>query len=210
MKPKGIWIVIILILGIGIVSTRYTRKLVSVPYTELQPAITAETSLTTTAAAAGAVTTEDNDTQPATAARTLPEASAETAEKSSLETQLSAVKSRLMELDLQIERNHAGEQDTTTNGLKAAAESEKKLWETELERILNQLGEKLDQSDRDELFLQEKEWIRERESKAVSASGKQKGSALEELEYNISLRDETRARAYYLEEQYHDILMEAE
>lgn len=113
---------------------------------------------------------------------------------------------RLKELDEQIEKSHQSGQDTTTNSLKATAESERKLWEAELKQILDTLEDELPDDEKEALFQEQKLWIQDREKQAVDDSKKQSGSALEELEYNISLRDSTRLRAYELAERYAEIL----
>lgn len=114
---------------------------------------------------------------------------------------------RLQELDQEIEKNHSRETEgITANSRKAAADSERKLWEKELERILDVLDKKLDGQEKEKLFSCQKEWIRTRESIAVDASKKQIGSTLEELEYNVSMAETTRARAYELSQIYADLL----
>jgi len=119
-------------------------------------------------------------------------------------------RNRLEELDAQIAKNHAASGDTTANSLKAAAENERKLWEAELNRILDALEQQFSAEQEDELFKEQKEWIRERENTAVAVSKKQSGSAMEEVEYNISLAETTRTRAYELAEQYASVLAEAD
>lgn len=115
---------------------------------------------------------------------------------------------RLAELDSQIAKNRRRSGEATANTLKAAAENERKLWETELERILDSLEQQFSPEEKEALFLEQKEWIRDRENTAVTASKKQSGSAIEEVEYNRSLAETTRARVYALAEQYEDVLAE--
>ncbi|MDD3252315.1 MAG: DUF1311 domain-containing protein [Lachnospiraceae bacterium] len=220
MKMKGIWIAIILILGVGILTTSYTKEYISVPVETRKPDMVNAPQVEAAGGmqAEAAKLPEAPQSEEAAAgtagvlgaakARAMPEAAA--AAETEAQTIATGTRLRLQELDDQIARNHASEQDTTTNSMKATAQSERKLWESEVERILKLLSEQLGAEERDSLFQQQKEWIRERESIAVTASQKQSGSALEELEYNLSLKDMTRERAYELETQYHDILMEAE
>ena len=91
---------------------------------------------------------------------------------------------RLQELDSQIARNRAEDTDMTANSQRAAAESEWRLWETELQRMMEILKEKLDRTQQDTLMRQQREWIRSREEQAVEISRKQMGSAMEEREKN--------------------------
>lgn len=116
---------------------------------------------------------------------------------------------RLKDLDARLEQEQGTSADTT-NSMKAAAEQERKLWETELNRILDALEELLPEEEMQALFKEQKEWMRERESIAVESSKKKSGSALEEVEYNVSLADTTRSRAYELAEQYASVLTGAE
>lgn len=115
--------------------------------------------------------------------------------------------SRLLELDSQIARNRAKDTDMTANSQRAAAESEWRLWETELQRMLEILKEKLDSTQRDTLMRQQREWIRSREEQAVEASQKQMGSAMEEVSYSRALAELTRERSYELAEMYANLFV---
>lgn len=214
MKFNRIWIVICLIVVCGGLATSYTRQAIR---EESITTATAEAAAETVAGAPAQAPAMDAPAmeQPAGAdvaapdARMMqaePQALAEAAEVLVEDAAVNAVMTRLMELDEEIARSHIGEQDTTTNSLKAVAESERKLWESELERFLGILEEKLPTEERDALFLEQKTWIREREDKAVAASRKQTGSALQELEYNRSQTETTRSRTYELAERYSEIL----
>lgn len=129
-------------------------------------------------------------------------------EASSRQRKAGSYVKRLEELDVQIARKRTVSSDTTANTLKASAESEKKLWETELKRILDILEKNFDAEEADALFLEQKEWIRNREDTAVEDSKKQSGSAMEEVEYNLSIAKITRERVYELANEYADILDE--
>lgn len=115
---------------------------------------------------------------------------------------------RLQELDEQIARNRAREAETTANSRKASAESERKLWEGEMQHMLGILKEHLDANQQDELMLQQKDWMKDRESRAIAASEKQAGGAMEELNYSMTLAEITRSRAYELAEIYSPFLSE--
>lgn len=120
------------------------------------------------------------------------------------------VLSRLQELDDQIAKNRASSQDSTSNSLKAAAETERKLWESELSRFLDILQQELGKEEKDALMQEQNAWTREREAKALEASQKLSSNTLQELEYNVSLKNSTRERVYALARQYGSILSEAE
>lgn len=118
-------------------------------------------------------------------------------------------KTRLEELDAQIERNRkADAEKPVANSVKARAENELKLWETELDGILKALEGHLDSTQIEELYTRQREWRREKESAALEAAKKQSGSTLEEVEYSITLGESTRARAYELVEEYGAVLGE--
>lgn len=117
---------------------------------------------------------------------------------------------RLEDLDEQIAKSQSQKAGDTTNSQKAASETERKLWEAELSRFLDVLETRLDKEEKDALMKEQNEWIRQRENKALEASGKQNNSVRQELEYNISMADSTRTRVYQLAQEYGEILSEAE
>lgn len=198
MKPKGIWIAICMILSIGIFSTDYIKKRTgmlmgtdlaieafpefvesSATQTNIQPR---SSSLATISAAEAALISE------------------------SMEENVALF--RLNELDEQLKQNSYQGTDVTTNSRIAFAENEWQLWESELQRILGVLKEKLDPQAQESLMYQQIEWMKSREEKAVNASQKRIGSAMEEIHYNHSLAELTRARAYELAETYGEFLTE--
>lgn len=142
------------------------------------------------------------------AARTESSEQSDTAKQTET-VRTNAYLNRLQDLDAQLEKGRSASTDTT-NSLKAASEQELRLWETELDRILAALEKRLSDEETEALFKEQKEWFRDRENTAVDVSKRKSGSTLEEVEYNVSLADSTRARAYELAEQYADILTEAE
>lgn len=118
-------------------------------------------------------------------------------------------KSRLEELDAQIERNRkADAEKSVANSVKARAENELKLWEAELDGIMKALEERLDSTQIENLYAEQREWRREKEAAALEAGKRQNGSALEEVGYSVSLADSTRKRAYELVEEYGAVLGE--
>lgn len=216
MKLKGIWITICLIVVSGVCATSYTKQYTSetaamrsleaaesVPQTVMgRSAGTPELSAETFAAAVA----EDE----AAAAPQMEAAAFAEVEEAAADTAISKAMQDLQDLDEQIARSHTGDQDTTTNSMKAAAENERKLWDAQLDKILDKLEQKLPAEEKEQLFSAQREWMRDRENTAVTVSQKQSGGALQELEYNLSIKATTRTRAYELAKQYEEILSEAE
>lgn len=118
-------------------------------------------------------------------------------------------KTRLEELDTQIERNRAADAEKPVgNSVKARSENELKLWEAELDGIMKALETRLGSEDIEKLYAKQREWRRDRDAKALEASKKQNGSSLEEVEYTVSLTVSTRSRAYELVKEYEAVLEE--
>lgn len=222
MKLKGIWITICLIVVSGVCATSYTKQYTSetaamrsleaaesVPQTVMgRSAGTSELSAETFAAA---VAEDEAAAAPQIAAAPQMEAAAfAEVEEAAADTAISKAMQDLQDLDEQIARSHTGDQDTTTNSMKAAAENERKLWDAQLDKILDKLEQKLPAEEKEQLFSAQREWMRDRENTAVTVSQKQSGGALQELEYNLSIKATTRTRAYELAKQYEEILSEAE
>lgn len=117
---------------------------------------------------------------------------------------------QLAELDAQAEERRNAAADGSANTQKAAAETERKIWENKMQSILEILEQQLSGDEKTAFFTEQRSWVRDRESTAVANSKKQSGSTLEELEYIRSLRDLTRERVYALAKQYETILDGAE
>lgn len=229
MKLKGIWIAIGLILMVGIFSTSYVKKRTADGFEKtVTESISAKENSKEKIYMSDTRTEEDSEKIRIQKIRnTGPEAEILSEQESSdrdgadsgiskdrtgesgdgKETSNTALV-RLQELDEQIARNRAGETEMTANSQKASAESEWRLWETEMQRSLTFLKDSLDQEHQEELMKQQKEWMRSREIQAVNASQKQLGSTLEEIGYSRSLAESTRARAYELAETYEDFFDE--
>ena len=75
--------------------------------------------------------------------------------------------------------------------------------------MLGTLKECLDEQQQDTLMQQQRDWMRNREGQAVDASKKQRGTSMEEVSYNRSLAELTRARAYELAEIYGEYFKES-
>lgn len=121
-----------------------------------------------------------------------------------------AVYTRLQELDQQIEKNHENDKNSTANARRAAAETERKLWQAELDRILEHLKERLSAEDWQKLAAEQNKWLVTREEQAVPVTARNSSSTMEELGHQISLAESTRARAYELADTYSEWLAEAE
>ena len=109
---------------------------------------------------------------------------------------------RLEDLDAQIERIQKEEQESNVYSIITSAESELKMWESELNTIYTALLAALSQEDAAGLAQEQQEWMQNREAKAAKSSGK--GGSMESLGYAAALVSITRDRAYELVERYED------
>lgn len=114
-------------------------------------------------------------------------------------------RTRLEELDVQIQKMRSTETESTTYSMKTAAENELKLWDSELNNIYNDLITCLDEEQTTKLVTEEREWMKARDAKAVEAAKKSAGGTLEGLEYTASLAASTRERAYELASVYEQV-----
>lgn len=226
MKQDRLWLSLIVVLVLGIAVTNYTKRYTSSTATTAAVETTAEAAplmlkADNAAEAAGSGEAEiqngqaagqsGNTAQSGNAARsgkaaTRKEATvmAEAEDAASNETI-----DRLTELDQQIELERAG-RTAGANASKAGADSECKLWEAEIERMLTQLESELTDEEMDQLFQKQKEWAQNREKQADAASQKQSSTSLQELAYYTALTESTRARAYELAGTYGELLNETE
>lgn len=185
MRNKGIWIAILVILSAGLGFTTYTRSYVRERQTE---------------AARPAEQLQSNPTAgpapPAAGTFSI----AETADTGSYPA-------RLNELDRELAESREKDRSQAAGyPAKARLENELSLWQSEVDLILDVLEGKLDGEERKTLLQHQQEWLRDRESRAVSASAKLGSAVAEELEYIRSQAEDTRARAYELCETYTEFL----
>ena len=230
MKLRGIWVAIAAICVVGIGVTNYSLEQTATVTGQEAPTVMAETALNAvpqdleSAQAFDAADAGADAENGAQAAKLPDEAAVPFAMEGALgaagpedgeasmqkeahpETEKAGILSQLAELDAQLEERSKSTSDASANAMKTTAESERKLWETKMQSILEVLGQNLFGEDKNTFFTEQREWVRERESKAVSNSKKQSGSTLEELEYIRSLRNITRERVYELAERYEAIL----
>lgn len=113
---------------------------------------------------------------------------------------------RLEEIDAQIAQYRMENQDSTSNAMKVNAEYELRLWETEMDLLLDALSSRLNEDKYEDLLQEQREWSKEMESRAVEASRKYAGNALESVEYTVSLAAQTRDRVYMIVAGYRQIL----
>lgn len=191
MRNKGIWIAISVILSAGLGFTTYTRSYVRERQTEaveerpveqLQSELSAGSPVPTTAGTFSIAET------------------AETADPGSYPA-------RLNELDRELAESREKDRSQAAGyPARARLENELSLWQSEVDLILDVLEGKLDGEERKSLLQHQQEWLRDRESRAVSASAKLGSAVAEELEYIRSQAEDTRARAYELCETYAEFL----
>ena len=236
MKLKGIWVAIAVICVAGIGITDYSaRHLVGseaqyVSGEAAQQAVsgqadTAPVKTEAAAEAARAFSVQNTAAEPGEeplsenarimAQADLPEEAEDTAGRIAMEEERqpgtkTGILAQLAELDDQAEKRRSVSADSSANALKAAAESERKLWESKMQSILETLEQQLSGDEKTAFFTEQRSWVRDRESTAVANSKKQSGSALEELEYIRSLCDLTRERVYDLAGRYETILDKTE
>ncbi len=111
------------------------------------------------------------------------------------QTDASDFKQRLANLDSQIQRMRAESQDETAYSRRAAAETEYRLWDNELNYIYGVLREQLSAEDEASLVREERDWLSQREAKAVEAD--QNGGP-DSAGYAVTMAAMTRERAYEL------------
>ena len=234
MKLKGIWVAIAVICVAGIGITDYSARHLAdsemqyVSGEAAQQAVTGQADavpVETEAAAEAArafsmQNTADEEAFPENsrimAQADLPDEPEDTAGRIAMEKEerqpgtKTGILAQLAELDDQAEKRRSVSADSNANALKAAAESERKLWESKMQSILETLEQQLSGDEKTAFFTEQRSWVRDRESTAVANSKKQSGSALEELEYIRSLCDLTRERVYDLAGRYETILDKTE
>ena len=117
-----------------------------------------------------------------------------------------ANKERLEELDRQIQQMRDGQVESTAYSIKSLAETEMKLWETELNSIYTQIMERLSADEQQALAKNQRQWMNDRDAQAEKAVPNSSGGSIESAEYTASLASSTRQRAYDLLESYQNYL----
>jgi len=181
MKLNRLWIPILLILAAGACFTSYTRQ-----YIRTEVVADSEiTAYSEAAAYSNMVTDSETAAEP-------------------------EVYTRLRELDEQIAENHAKDTEASANARKAAAETERRLWQAELDRMLTVLEEELPKEEWNRLAVEQSQWFLTREDHVGEASENRSSSTLREIDHQISLTESTRDRVYKLAEEYQEILSATE
>lgn len=222
-RNQGIWAIIIVIILIGIGSTSVMNRFVTKQgenvldgsaglglsqsarseMAELSPDKTLKSNETVAEAGLPADTYSIEETTLA-----IPPIAAAGAVAETLAEGTSKHLQHLEELDAQIAVNRAANKEATTSTMKVNAEYELRLWETEMETIVEVLSRQLSAENYEDFLTQQRSWLRERETQAMEASKKRSGSALESVEYTASLAEQTRSRVYAIAEEYKRLLEE--
>lgn len=112
---------------------------------------------------------------------------------------------RLLDLDYQIQKLREEDKDATAYTLKNTAESELKLWESEMGNIYSALLERLSEEQAAELAAEQQEWLKNREARAAEQNSKNNSANLESVGYITSLVTITRDRTYELVGRYEEL-----
>lgn len=212
MKLKGIWIAIavICIAGIGItdcsVSHFSSEESVYVSETQAETYLSAADEVNVFETQAGPADQKEDGKRARVQKNVQTDETGSENENGSEKKQ--GIKKELAELDEQVQTMQNLSVSKSVNAMKAEAETERKIWESKLQDMLEILEKQLPEQEKDALFSEQRNWIHDRENTAAANSKRQNGSALEELEYIRSLRDLTRERVYRLAERYESVLNE--
>lgn len=106
-------------------------------------------------------------------------------------------KQRLMDLDAQIQRIRKQDTDSNVYSMKTSAETEFKMWESEVNTIYNALLAILTEDEAAGLAADQQEWLKNRDVNAAESSGRNSPS-VEGVGYAATLASLTRERAYEL------------
>ncbi len=115
-------------------------------------------------------------------------------------------KKRLEELDDQIQQMRDSQVESTAYSIKSLAETERKLWETELNNVYSLIMECLNTDEQQALAKDQRKWMNDRDAQAEKAAPKSSGGSIESAEYTASLAASTRQRAYELLDSYQNYL----
>ena len=112
-------------------------------------------------------------------------------------------KQRLLDLDTQIQKMREQETDSNVYSIKTSAETELKMWESEMNTIYNSLLESLGDEEAAKLAAEQQNWMKSWDAKAAESSGNNSVS-VEGIGYAATLVSLTRDRAYELAGRYED------
>lgn len=118
------------------------------------------------------------------------------------ESEAGIYRKRLNDLDAQIQKMREEEKDPNVYSIKTSAETEVKMWDSEMNTVYNALLAILPQEEAEALAKEQKEWLKTREASAAEQSGKSGGVG--GITYSSSLVSLTRDRAYELADRYEE------
>ncbi|MCP1160985.1 MULTISPECIES: lysozyme inhibitor LprI family protein [Bacillaceae] len=92
--------------------------------------------------------------------------------------------------------------DSSTYALKKVENDRWEIWDERLNEIYGVLQERLPAEEMESLREEQRDWLKERDARALEASLKYEGGTQEHLEYVAVLADLTEERCYELVENY--------
>ena len=119
------------------------------------------------------------------------------------ESEAGIYRKRLNDLDAQIQKMREEEKDPNVYSIKTSAETEVKMWDSEMNTVYNALLAILPQEEAEALAKEQKEWLKTRESSAAEQSGKT--GNVGGITYSSSLVNLIRDRAYELADRYEEV-----
>lgn len=123
---------------------------------------------------------------------------------------LQGFRRKLSEIDSLVQNMQGSEAGSNTDSLKNVADYEYRLWDSELNLIYQSILEGMTEEEAETLKIEERKWIRARDSAASKAAARYKGGTMESLEYTASLAHSTRSRAHELLDNYGQYLKQEE
>ena len=119
------------------------------------------------------------------------------------ESEAGIYRKRLNDPDAQIQKMREEEKDPNVYSIKTSAETEVKMWDSEMNTVYNALLAILPQEEAEALAKEQKEWLKTRESSAAEQSGKT--GNVGGITYSSSLVNLIRDRAYELADRYEEV-----
>ena len=119
----------------------------------------------------------------------------------SSEQTVSTYKQRLDEVSVQVEKMKTENREYNRYTAKSMADTELKLWDSELNLIYNAILDGMASEEKEPLIKEEREWLLERDFAAAQTS-ESYGGSMESVEYTASLAASTKSRCYELVEKY--------
>ena len=216
---RKIWGIILGIFVIGIFITYYTSRFVEKRELEIQQVVTGEAIEKEPMAMGSPVPIEETEkdnvispletTAPARKERAYASSESEVLiEAIEEDMDLSFYEKRLVELDAQIAKMKEEEASSNSYSMKTIVDTEYKLWDGERIVVYTTILERLNSTDSEKLIQDEKDWLKDREQRAIESAGKGSGNSVtvDSLEYTAALGVLTRQRVYDLVSEYKTVL----